>query len=671
MTSAELQVREELERFKTANPNANGNLLTHLLRHFGVNAGIPDKGTDDYLLWYHCHRLATGRVPAAVPVRGRSYAAWLADGVLPEWVQDLRVRQLEVWNAVALHFEHELGVIRDQYAAIQERKEQSIKTGLDEKRAEQQAQTEREVVDFSKVNRLKKELHKVFADAQEKAETPFGKWLKARLPREQLRELGKRLAKVLGTRKGKRWDEGYPRRKQDAEDLPFALTLHFAGKNLNMDWADAATAAHNSYLEIGPQHDPPNHHGRRGANGGNRTRRQMRRVTFFLPRPEVGKRERGNNLEFSLDVLVHDPERLPPVVKQAGVHFRDGKWSVSFVVEQDFPKIVPETRTYLGVDIGWRQKEADAVAVVHYATETSESYDHKSIQLERNRRMRRLWKDESLNPRDRLRQMAKEISESQNAMKAVLTQYLEKNGGIPAGWDRAGKRMMSRAPIADPAVAAQRDNWLKEDAEGRKRFGLMSGTLAIYKRNKYIEWAHRLCDMATDIGVEQKFVKQVAEAKPSKAERKQRVEEKQYVPEKHIAEQAAANRQFAAPAMFVEILKWVAKKRGVRVHILDPWMTTRRCFGCGHDNPPAPIDSVTFVCAGCGRNWNQDENAAMNLARLARECSGGDGNRGGCSHDGKSMPHHGLQGHLEAAAERKAKKAARRSQEPPQDPVAD
>lgn len=671
MSNAELRVREELERFKTTNPNANGNSLTHLLQHFGVDAGIPDKGTDAYLLWYHCHRLTTGRVPAAVPVRGRSYAAYPALGVVPPWVQDIRIRQLEVWNAVALHFEHGLGVIRDQYAAILERKEQSLKAGRNEQQSEKEAQTEREAVDFSKVNLLKKELHKVFADAQGEAETPFGKWLKSRLPKEQLRELGKRLGKVVATRKGKGWDEGYPRRKQNAEDLPFALTLHFAGQNLNMDWADPAATAHNSYVEIGAQHDPPNHHGRRGTNGGNRRRRQMRRVMFFLPRPEVGKRERGNNLEFALDVLVHDPERLPPVVKQAGVHFRDGKWSVSFAVEQGFPKAVPETRTYLGVDIGWRQKAADAVAVVHYSSDKPGTYVQRTIQLSPNRRMKRLWKGESLNPRDRLRRMAKEISESQNAMKAVLTGYLEKNGDVPLGWERAGKRMMSRVPVTDPAVGALRDNWLAQDAESRKRFALMSGTLAIRKRNEYVQLAHRLCDIATDIGVERKFVKQVAEAKPPKAERKRRMEEKKYVPEKHIAEQAAANRQFAAPAIFVEILKWVALKRGVRIHVLDPWMTTRRCFSCGHTNPPPALEQESYVCQGCGAKVHQDENAAMNLARLACECSGGDGDSGGCSHDGKSVPYHGLSGHVEAAADRKAAKKAGRSQEPPQGVAAD
>lgn len=81
-------------------------------------------------------------------------------------------------------------------------------------------------------------------------------------------------------------------------------------------------------------------------------------------------------------------------------------------------------------------------------------------------------------------------------------------------------------------------------------------------------------------------------------------------------EEAAWNRQFAAAARSLETVKWAAKKRGVRVHVIDPWMTTRRCFFCRPDNP-ARIDE-SFICEGCGKRLEADENAARHLARLVQ-----------------------------------------------------
>src|SRR5690348_15597800 len=86
---------------------------------------------------YHAHKAATGKVPARHPVLGRSYAAYPVLGSVPQWVNDLQASQLYIWNAVAIQLQHELGVIRDAYNAIAERKKGWVAGGLDEKHAEQ------------------------------------------------------------------------------------------------------------------------------------------------------------------------------------------------------------------------------------------------------------------------------------------------------------------------------------------------------------------------------------------------------------------------------------------------------------------------------------------------------------------------------------------------------
>lgn len=368
-------------------------------------------------------------MPARHPVLGRSYAAYPVLGSVPQWVNDLQASQLYIWNAVAIQLQHELGVIRDAYNAIAERKKGWVAGGLDEKHAEQQAKAERDSVDWSRVNALKKELPRVFKLAQSEpsdGDTPFALMLRSKLHAEQLRDIEKRLVRVIRTkREGKGWDEGYPQLKRDAADLPLSLSLHFAGRNLELDWNDPASHARNSYVEIGPVYDPADHHGRRGVTG-NRTKRQMRVVTFILAGASGTRRikegETDDRLTLALNVLVHDPDRLNRTVKAASVHCDQGEWSVSFVLESSLPepRIEAAKRTYVGVDIGWRQTHGDSVAILHYGGEDGPAVT-QPIGLPPSRAAKRLWESRSkplgmnpygepgTNPREALREFQREI----------------------------------------------------------------------------------------------------------------------------------------------------------------------------------------------------------------------------------------------------------------------
>jgi len=73
-------------------------------------------------------------------------------------------------------------------------------------------------------------------------------------------------------------------------------------------------------------------------------------------------------------------------------------------------------------------------------------------------------------------------------------------------------------------------------------------------------------------------------------------------------------RQFAAPGKFVSTLKNTAIKYGIVVEEHENANITRTCHYCEHLNPATEKENLR--CEGCGREIQQDHNAAINLSRF-------------------------------------------------------
>jgi transposase len=52
---------------------------------------------------------------------------------------------------------------------------------------------------------------------------------------------------------------------------------------------------------------------------------------------------------------------------------------------------------------------------------------------------------------------------------------------------------------------------------------------------------------------------------------------------------------------------------GVRLCLVDPRHTSRRCNVCGHCDKHNRPDQATFRCVGCGHTNSADVNAACNI----------------------------------------------------------
>ena len=69
---------------------------------------------------------------------------------------------------------------------------------------------------------------------------------------------------------------------------------------------------------------------------------------------------------------------------------------------------------------------------------------------------------------------------------------------------------------------------------------------------------------------------------------------------------------------FLQILEWVAKKKGKQVIYIDPWYpSTKTCSCCGHIQD-MPLKERMYNCESCNHSMDRDLNAAINLSRLAK-----------------------------------------------------
>ena len=71
-------------------------------------------------------------------------------------------------------------------------------------------------------------------------------------------------------------------------------------------------------------------------------------------------------------------------------------------------------------------------------------------------------------------------------------------------------------------------------------------------------------------------------------------------------------------SQFVNILEWVAYKRGKRVVFIDRWeRTTGKCSACGHKQN-LELKDRTFHCEACGFVLDRDHNASINILEAGR-----------------------------------------------------
>jgi hypothetical protein len=308
---------------------------------------------------------------------------------------------------------------------------------------------------------------------------------------------------------------------------------------------------------------------------------------------------------------------------------------------------VAEHRVFAGVDVGWRKAGEEQFAIAH-SWDEARGCSHWLGRISDNRWARRYNMRQAALPEgerfpiqltpEGVRDFASRRGTLQRDFKAKIDEVLRHANCLPANWDRIGKRGITRMMTHEksPEFAALQclrldyEAWAKRDSElgriYRTAWGMVSENLDRQRR----EIARKILSGVTDIGIEALDVKEMAEAQNIGATNWER----------RFENLQDRSRQLTGPAKFLAILANTARKMGKRVHQIDPYHTSMSCSDCGHINDLQAAE--IFTCGHCGKQWNRDENAARNLARLACECASGDTHPLRCSRNGKSIPFHGL-----------------------------
>ena len=74
---------------------------------------------------------------------------------------------------------------------------------------------------------------------------------------------------------------------------------------------------------------------------------------------------------------------------------------------------------------------------------------------------------------------------------------------------------------------------------------------------------------------------------------------------------------------FLQVLEWVAKKKGKRIIYIDPWYpSSKTCSCCGHVLDELDLSVRRWRCPSCHQVNDRDENAAMNIKRVGSSTLG-------------------------------------------------
>jgi putative transposase len=81
---------------------------------------------------------------------------------------------------------------------------------------------------------------------------------------------------------------------------------------------------------------------------------------------------------------------------------------------------------------------------------------------------------------------------------------------------------------------------------------------------------------------------------------------------------------------FIEILEWVAVKKGKLLVFIDQWYpSSKTCFHCGHVLEKLELNAREWRCPSCSNVNGRDENASLNIKRVGASTLRLDGVRQG------------------------------------------
>lgn len=417
--------------------------------------------------------------------------------------------------------------------------------------------------------------------------------------------------------------KGWPRfRKKDPQKQEWGIHFHL---NKADTPADAPFTGELRSLYIGDP-IPPERTGHASHQGKRfRVRRTLRPVKIA-----ISDRKSKETWALAFSIVLHQPIPKGAFLKEWDLIYENGKLWLCLLFQSKQPWELDASVSHLcaGLDLGWRF-ENDCVKVATLWDPVHNSFRRIMVDLTAKARD---TKDRPqfmvyMGPSRDSRRAAKiahengvaayldtyqgcgEIQQARSAANESIKSLISRELGdaSPPWLRRAGssgiKKLGSLLP--DSPLKSAIDRWALNDKQLSELHSSYAARIQARLKKGY-EW------VANDIG---KMLR--AGRIPVLAMEKsflQKAPGTEVGEHQEALEHGARYRQWVAPATLATILDRILPKYGVRVIRVEAANTTRKCRFCEHINENVD-EHLFYQCAKCGRAIQQDENAAINIAR--------------------------------------------------------
>lgn len=321
------------------------------------------------------------------------------------------------------------------------------------------------------------------------------------------------------------------------------------------------------------------------------------------------------------DLPVNIP--LKTVTLRRDMHVHKSEWKMVFTFSKEVDELPPVllAQGACGIDFGWRLVRGDdgaralRVAAISWGQDRPVQYvtldDHWMRRMERA---------------DRLRG---ELDHSANLFASKLLPLITKEALVAAGLSedewffrlalKAGraKRAYSSLLMAVCEAHAQRDNpvpGLVEICEPWYRGARSLALEAHHTRRKAVDHrkhlfrnvAAQVVSRAGLLGIEDADFRELAATTREDGT------------DNELVLAARRNRVWASPSELRLAIEQAAKREQREVFKVPAAGTSRACSSCGHVHD-SPIVDLVFVCEGCEKVWDQDDNSAHNCREISMQ----------------------------------------------------
>ena len=338
-------------------------------------------------------------------------------------------------------------------------------------------------------------------------------------------------------------------------------------------------------------------------------RRRQTRSTLHL---RVGSDEKRHPIWASWPLQMSRPIPAGAAIKWAKVILRPGphpEWVLQLTYETADPEPTEAPESYVAVDLGWRAF-GDEFRIAYTVASDGQRQDVRlppSI-MARVALARRIqgYRDDLFNQvRDEITPVVKGLT---------LSDELKQHVKMIANWHSIARlagliRRLKAEPGDDPArttlierlkVWRRRDMHLWQYQEGARKHAYR------HRRDIYRNLACALSRRYQTLILEDMNLAEMKEHAPPEEGPK-------------VTTPADVARDVVAPGELRLQLAQAFRARGGKVVLIPAEYTTRICSWCAYNNVDVDTaKSVVIECEGCGRAWDQDENAARNLAASGR-----------------------------------------------------